>query len=54
MVLKRFIDVAAWAQMTAGEAGAGLAAAEVLAVQWWLKERWCVDVGHLVKRVEVY
>ena len=39
--------------MTAGKAGALLAAAEALAAGW-LEERWCADAGHLVKKVEVY
>ena len=32
--------------------GAGLAAEEALAARW-LKERWRVDLGHLVYTVEV-
>ena len=38
----RFTAAAVWALMTAGEAGAGLAAAEVLTVCCWLEERWRV------------
>ena len=39
--------------MTAGEAGAGLAAAEALAAGWH-EERWPVDAGHMAKTVAVY
>ena len=38
--------------MMAAEAGAGVPVAEALAAGW-LEERWCVDVGQLVKMVEV-
>ena len=42
-----------WSQLNAGNAEAGLAAADVLTVQWWLEERrlvyfvkmlWCADL----------
>ena len=44
----------AWVRATAGEAEAGLAAAETLSAWVWLEEIWLVYTGHLVKRVEVY
>ena len=47
------MSIAVWARMTAGEAGDWLAAADVLAVQWWLKERQSVDASLLVKTVVV-
>ena len=40
--------------MNAGDVGFGLAAAEALVTCWWLEEAWLVDVGHLVKAVELY
>ena len=39
--------------MTAGEAGAGLAAAEAITAGWF-EERLCVNAGQLVKMIEVY
>ena len=36
---------AVWCKLTAGEAETGLAAADVLAAQWWLEERWSVGEG---------
>ena len=55
LCLFRSTPAAAWARITAGEAGAGarLATAEALAA-WWLEERLHVDVCHFVKTVEVY
>ena len=60
MVLKRIVSkcsgstaAAAWGQMTAGKAEAGLVSADVLTVRWWLKERQLVDACHLVKTVVV-
>ena len=40
--------------MTAGEAGAGLVAAEDFAARRWLEERKLFDAGYTVKTVEVY
>ena len=42
----------AWAQLTAWEAGVGMAAAEALAAWWLLEEMQLVDADHLV--VEEY
>ena len=44
---------AVWCRLTAEEAEAGLVAADVLAVWWWLEERWLVGAGRVVKTVVV-
>ena len=42
---------AAWDRLAAGETEAGLVAADVLAVRWWLEERWLVGACPVVKRL---
>ena len=48
-----FSAAAAWGRLTAGEAEAGLVAADVLAVWRWFEERRHVDASYLVKTVAV-
>ena len=42
-------DTAAYGGLAAGEAEAGLVAADVLAAQWWLEEKQLMAACHLVK-----
>ena len=44
---------AVWRWLTAEETESGLVAADVLAVRWWLEERWFRVVCQLVKMAVV-